>query len=153
MNTSPAKTRRVSPASTLAAICAVPLVAAPLVLAVTPAAQTSVSSVALNNRVLTVQANNTPTSVRIQHSGANTVVTQAGVNGSWTYPTANVQRVVFNGGSDNDSFDATGLTLPVLAKGNGETTNSLAATHVTRSLGQPEPTSSTAAPRTTPGDD
>ena len=66
-----------------------------------------------------MQANNTPTSVRIQHSGANTVVTQAGVNGSWTYPTANVQRVVFNGGSDNDSFDATGLTLPVLAKGNG----------------------------------
>ncbi|MEI2728475.1 MAG: C2 family cysteine protease [Candidatus Nanopelagicales bacterium] len=119
MNTSPAKTRRVSPASALAAICAVPLVAAPLVLAVTPAAQASVSSVALNNRVLTVQANNTPTSVRIQHSGANTVVTQAGVNGSWTYPTANVQRVVFNGGSDNDSFDATGLTLPVLAKGNG----------------------------------
>lgn len=105
--------------SALAVICAVPLIAAPVAIATAPAAHASVSRIGLTNRVLEVHANNNATSIRVRHSGANTVVTEVGTNGTWTYPTGSVQRVVFNGGSANDSFDAAGLNLPVLAKGNG----------------------------------
>ena len=118
MTTTAQRQQQLTRITTLAAICAVPLLAAPMALSGVPA-HASVASVGVSNRVLTVRATNTSTAVLVRHSGANTVVSEVGTNGSWSYPTANIQRVVFDGGSENDSFDATGLNLPVLAKGNG----------------------------------
>ncbi len=105
--------RRVVVGSAIAALAAVPLavIAAP--------AEASVSSATITNRVLTVTTTNTSTSVRISHLAPDlTWVQDFSGNHSWTFNNSAISRVVFVGGSGNDTFDATGLNFPVLAKGN-----------------------------------
>lgn len=106
--------RRIIVTSAIAAMAAAPLavVAAP--------AQAAVASVDLSGRILSIRSTNAATSIRVSNSGANTIVAEVGgQNTRWTFATAGIDRVVFTGGSAADNFNASGLSLQVLAKGNG----------------------------------
>lgn len=100
--------------------CAALAVAAsvPMSLAMSPSAQAAVSGASVTNRTLTITANNAATSVRVLNSGANTVVRESGV-ADRSFVSSSFDRVVFNGGSAADTFDARSYTKVVLATGGG----------------------------------
>lgn len=100
--------------------CAALAVAAsvPMSLAMAPSAQAAVSGVGVANRALTIASNDAATSVRVLQSGANTIVRETGV-ADRSYVSSSFDRVVFNGGSAADTFDARNYGKVVLATGGG----------------------------------
>lgn len=94
-------------------------VVAPAISLVASPAQAALFSRALEaNGDLVLRADNVGTSVGVGYWDDRIRVAQA--SGATTeYPTNQVRRVVFHGGSGNDSLNAASMTIPVVAYGNG----------------------------------
>jgi hypothetical protein len=79
----------------------------------------AVSALWFSGSMLVVQTDNAPTSVALSQSGSNYVVQDQGTGGSWSYPTAWVTQVEFQGGAGNDRFLNYVPTLPTRGFGFG----------------------------------
>lgn len=79
----------------------------------------SVSSVWLSGSTLVVKAYDSPTSVEIDKSGKNVVVTDTDTHKTWSFATKKVNVVEFQGGAGNDRFDNNFVDMRVKAYGAG----------------------------------
>jgi hypothetical protein len=79
----------------------------------------SVSSVWLSGSTLFVKANDSSTSVEIDKSGKNVVVTDETTHKSWSYASKKVSIVEFQGGAGNDRFENNYADMRVRAYGAG----------------------------------
>ncbi|MDP3972925.1 MAG: C2 family cysteine protease [Candidatus Nanopelagicales bacterium] len=94
-------------------------VAAPAIGLVASPAQAALTSRVLEaNGDLVLRANNVSTSVGVGYWNDRIRVAQAG-GATTEYPTNQVRRVVFHGGTGNDSLNASSMRIPVVAYGNG----------------------------------
>lgn len=87
-------------------------------LAAAPAGAT-VDSASVSDRVLQIRSDNTTSSIRVSQSGSTLTVNDSTGGTPASFNVANFDRVVFTGGSGADTFNATGITPPVLMDGRG----------------------------------
>jgi hypothetical protein len=79
----------------------------------------SVSSLWFSGSTLVVKTNDVSTSVRASLSSSNVLIQDLTGGGSWSYSSASVSKIEFQGGAGNDSFRNYIYSMPITAFGFG----------------------------------